>query len=69
DYPGGKNQEGEYSSLKINFIKDLKHNLPVDVKITAGTKNDFKFLPKGLGSFFPKKVTFSSFKSIESRDI
>ncbi|MGL5988225.1 IS4 family transposase [Cetobacterium sp.] len=46
DYPGGKNQEGEYSSLKINFIKDLKHNLPVDVKITAGTKNDFKFLPK-----------------------
>ncbi|MGL4910177.1 MAG: IS4 family transposase [Cetobacterium sp.] len=46
DYPGGKNQEGEYSSLKINFIKDLKHNLPVDVKITAGTKSDFKFLPK-----------------------
>ncbi|MEG0516716.1 MAG: transposase [Cetobacterium sp.] len=46
NYPGGKNQEGKYSSLKINFIKDLKHNLPVDVKITAGTKSDFKFLPK-----------------------
>lgn len=45
-YPGGKNQEGKYSSLKINFIKDLKHNLPVDVNITAGTKSDFKFLPK-----------------------
>ena len=46
EYSGGRNQEGPYSSLKINLIKDLKNNIPVDVKISRGTKNDYEFLPR-----------------------
>jgi len=46
EYPGGRNQEGPYSSLKINLIKDLKNNTPVDVQISKGTKNDYEFLPR-----------------------
>ena len=46
EYPGGRNQEGPYSSLKINLIKDLKNNTPVDVQVSRGTKNDYEFLPR-----------------------
>ena len=46
EYPGGRNQEGPYSSLKINLIKDLKNNTPVDIQVSRGTKNDYEFLPR-----------------------
>ena len=46
EYPGGRNGDGEYSSLKINFIKDLKCGTPVDIQVSKGTKNDFKFLAR-----------------------
>ena len=45
-YPGGRNQEGIYSSLKINLIRDLKNNSPIDIQISRGTKNDYEFLPR-----------------------
>lgn len=46
EYPGGRNGECAYAGLKIHFIKDLKNSSPVDIEISEGTKNDFKFLPK-----------------------
>ena len=45
-YPGGNNGDGKFSGLKINFIKDLKSGTPVDIELSEGTKNDFKFLPR-----------------------
>jgi len=45
EYPGGRNQEGPYSSLKINLIKNLKNNTPVDIQVSRETKNDYEFLP------------------------
>ena len=46
EYPGGRNSECAYAGLKIHFIKDLKNSSPVDIAISEGTKNDFKFLPR-----------------------
>lgn len=46
EYPGGRNSECAYAGLKIHFIKDLKNSSPVDIEISEGTKNDFKFLPR-----------------------
>ncbi|MGL4533904.1 MAG: IS4 family transposase [Fusobacteriaceae bacterium] len=46
EYPGGRNGECAYAGLKIHFIKDLKNSSPVDIEISTGTKNDFKFLPR-----------------------
>lgn len=45
-YPGGRNGDCAYAGLKIHFIKDLKYSLPIDIEISKGTKNDFKFLPR-----------------------
>lgn len=45
------------SQSKINF------------KIDKKLKKELDKICEGLGSFFPKKVTFSSFKSIQSRGI
>ena len=58
-----------------NMLKEIECGDVIYVtdltRITRSTHDLFLLIDliRGLGSFFPKKVTFSSSKSIESRDI
>ncbi|MDX8337268.1 dihydroxy-acid dehydratase domain-containing protein [Candidatus Cetobacterium colombiensis] len=51
----------------LSILKELESNLNLNCKNILN--KTLKNILEGLGSFFPKKVTFSSSKSIESRDI